>query len=75
VSASDPLDLIEEGCYLAHRMGLKVSAGPANCMVVREGIYCFSREAREYSPLEAVLVGVEVRNSDWRNDASNKGGW
>lgn len=68
---SDPFALIEEGCYLALRLGLKVSAGPADCLVGREGVYCFCENARRYSPLEAVLVGVEVRESDWQTDAAN----
>lgn len=71
MSSSDPLALIEEGCYLALRLGLKVLAGPADCLVIREGVYSFAHEAREYSPLEAMLVGVEVRQGNWRNDAAD----
>ncbi len=70
MSAFDPLELIEQGCYLALRLGLRVSAGPADCLAGRAGVYCFSQDARRYSPLEAVLVGLEIRTGDWRDDAA-----
>lgn len=65
----DPLAVIEDGCYLALRLGLKESPVITNCLVVGDGLYLLSPAARSYHPLETVLVGEPVRATTWLEDA------
>lgn len=63
----DPLAGITEGCWVALRLGLHVSAVPTGNLRVRDGVYGFG-EGKYYHPLEAALVGASGLG-DWRADA------
>lgn len=65
----DPLAVIEEGCYLALRLGLTEAPGFTNCLVVRDGLYLLSPAVRSYHPLETILVGEPVCAATWLEDA------
>jgi hypothetical protein len=68
IMATDPLEIITEGCWLALRLGLDVSAAPTENLRLMEGEYLFGDEDN-YHPLETVLVGV-VASGDWRKDVA-----
>lgn len=65
---TDPLHLIDEATYFAFRLGLDAAVAPANCLVIRDGVYSVSPASREYHPLEVVLAGEPVLHGDWRAD-------
>jgi hypothetical protein len=66
--ALDPLEIITEGCWLALRFGLDVSAAPTENLLLAEGAYRLG-VGKTYHPLETVLVGV-VASGDWRKDVA-----
>jgi hypothetical protein len=61
---TDPFDVIHEGCFLALRFGLHVTATPTGNLQVVEGVYCFAGGPGCH-PLEAALVGVNVSSGNW----------
>ena len=65
---SDPLDTITEGCWLALRLGMRVSPVPTGNLRVVEGVYAFGA-GKSYHPLEATLVGMAA-SGDWRQDVA-----
>src|SRR5580700_3065375 len=68
---TDPLDLIEKGCYLCLRFMLKPSTRTTGCIEVTvDGYYVLSSQAHVYHPLEAVLVGEPVQSHDWKADVA-----
>jgi hypothetical protein len=68
VAFVDPLDLITEGCWLALRFGLRVSAMPTENLLLAAGEYRLG-VGKTYHPLEAVLVGVAA-SDNWRKDVA-----
>lgn len=68
----DPTTLIEEGCFLCHRLGMTESSGFTTCLEVRDEMYLLSPEAANYHPLETVLIGEPRRNAAWLADAMSK---
>jgi hypothetical protein len=66
--ALDPLDIITEGCWLALRFGLDVSAVPTANLRLLEGEYLLG-DGNSYHPLETVLVGVAA-SGDWQLDVA-----
>jgi hypothetical protein len=66
--ALDPLEIITEGCWLALRLGLDVSAAPTENLRLMEGEYLLG-DGNSYHPLEAVLVGVAA-SGDWQKDVA-----
>jgi hypothetical protein len=68
MALDDPLDVITEGCWLALRLCLDVSAVPTENLRLVEGAYLLGA-ARTYHPLETVLVGVAA-SGDWREDVA-----
>ena len=64
----DPLEVITEGCWLALRLGLRVSPVPTGNLRVVEGVYNLGA-GKTYHPLETVLVGV-VASGDWQKDVA-----
>jgi hypothetical protein len=68
----DPLDQIEQACYLAFRLLLRPSTTPTDCLSVQDGFYCFRDQARDYHPLQAVLVSEDATTGDWKSDAAAK---
>jgi hypothetical protein len=64
----DPLDMITEGCWLALRFGLHVSAMPTENLLLAGGAYRLG-VGKTYHPLETLLVGV-VATGDWRKDVA-----
>ncbi len=65
----DPTAMIEEGCYLALRLGLTEWPAYTDCLVIREGLYLLSPVAKLYHPLETVLVGEPACAATWLEDA------
>ncbi len=66
--ASDPLEIITEGCWLALRLGLRVSAEPTDNLAVVDGVYTLGA-GKTYHPLEATLAGLAA-TGDWRRDVA-----
>ena len=66
--ALDPLEIITEGCWLALRLGLDVSAAPTENLLLAEGAYRLG-VGKSYHPLEAVVVGVAA-SGYWRRDVA-----
>jgi hypothetical protein len=66
--APDPLEIITDGCWLALRLGLRVSPVPTGNLRVVEGVYAFGA-GKSYHPLEATLVGRAAAD-DWRQDVA-----
>jgi hypothetical protein len=64
----DPLDIITEGCWLALRLGLDVSAAPTENLLLAGGAYRLGVK-KTYHPLETVLVGVAA-SDNWRKDVA-----
>jgi hypothetical protein len=64
----DPLDIITEGCWLALRFGLNVSAMPTENLLLAKGAYRLG-VGKTFHPLETVLVGVAA-SGDWRKDVA-----
>ena len=64
----DPLEIITEGCWLALRFGLRVSAAPTENLLLAEGAYRLG-VGKSYHPLEAVVVGVAA-SGYWRRDVA-----
>ncbi len=62
------LEKITDGCWLALRLGLRVSPVQTGNLRIVEGVYFFGA-AKEYHPLEAVLVDVAA-SGDWREDVA-----
>jgi hypothetical protein len=69
---SDPLDVIDQACYLAFRFALKASVGVTDCLEIREGVYGLKQTAKDYHPLEAVLIAESVLSNDWTADVAAK---
>jgi hypothetical protein len=65
---TDPLDIITEGCWLALRLGLRVSPVPTGNLRVVDGVYRLG-DGKIYHPLETVLVDVAA-SGDWRQDVA-----
>jgi hypothetical protein len=65
---SDPLEIVTEGCWLALRLGLRVSPVPTGNLRVVGGVYTFGAR-KGYHPLEATLVGTPA-TGDWRQDVA-----
>jgi hypothetical protein len=66
--ALDPLQFITEGCWLALRFGLHISAVPTGNLRVVDGVYALGA-GKTYHPLEAALVDVAA-SGDWRKDVA-----
>ena len=66
--ASDPLELLTDGCWLAVRLGLCVSAAPTDNLRVVDGVYMLGA-GRVYHPLQATLAGMAA-TGDWREDVA-----
>jgi hypothetical protein len=64
----DPLEIVTEGCWLALRLGLRVSPVPTGNLRVEGGVYWLGR-GKSYHPLETVLVDVAA-SGDWRQDVA-----
>ena len=64
----DPLEIVTEGCWLALRLGLRVSPVPTGNLRVEGGVYWLGR-GKSYHPLETVLVDVAA-SEDWRQDVA-----
>ncbi len=64
----DPLEIVTEGCWLALRLGLRVSPVPTGNLGVETGVY-FLGSGKAYHPLEAALAGVAA-SGDWLADAA-----
>ena len=64
----DPLEITTEGCWLALRLGLRVSPVPTGNLRVEGGVYWLGR-GKCYHPLETVLVDVAA-SGDWRQDVA-----
>ena len=64
----DPLAQITEGCWLALRLGLRVSPVQTGNLRIVEGVYGFGA-GKMYHPLETVLVDVAA-SGDWRQDVA-----
>jgi hypothetical protein len=64
----DPLEIVTEGCWLALRLGLRVSPVPTGNLRVVGGVYWLGR-GKGYHPLEPVLVDVAA-SGDWRQDVA-----
>ncbi len=71
---NDPLDFIEEGCYLAFRFGLRASARvTGNLRKSDEGFYYVPvGEVTTYHPLEAALHCQDVLTGDWKADVASR---
>ncbi len=65
----DPLETITEGCWLALRLGLRVSPAPTGNLRVADGVYVLGG-GKTYHPLEAALAGVAA-SGDWLADAAS----
>jgi hypothetical protein len=72
IDMADPLDLIEQGCYLAFRLMLRASVTPTGSLETTHGCYGFRQGATAYHPLEAVLVGEDARSGGWKVDAADR---
>ena len=68
----DPLAQITEGCWLALRLGLRVSPVPTGNLRVVDGVYMLGA-AKAYHPLETVLVDVAA-SGDWRRGCGDHPG-
>jgi hypothetical protein len=64
----DPLEIVTEGCWLALRLGMRVSPVPTGNLRVEGGVYWLGR-GKTYHPLETVLVDVAA-SGDWRQDVA-----
>ena len=64
----DPLEVITEGCWLALRLGLDVSAKPTGNLRMESGVYLLGA-GKTYHPLESVLVST-TGSGDWRADGA-----
>ena len=64
----DPLEIVTEGCWLALRLGMRVSPVPTGNLRVEGGVYWLGR-GKCYHPLEPALVDVAA-SGDWRQDAA-----
>jgi hypothetical protein len=64
----DPLEKVTEGCWLALRLGLRVSPVPTGNLRGQGGVYWLGR-GKCYHPLEPVLVDVAA-SGDWRQDVA-----
>jgi hypothetical protein len=65
---TDPLETITEGCWLALRLGMRVSPVPTGNLRVEGGMYFLGR-GKGYHPLETVLVDVAA-SGNWRQDVA-----
>jgi hypothetical protein len=65
---TDPLETITEGCWLALRLGLRVSPVPTGNLRVVDGVYILGA-GKKYHPLEATLAGT-ASSGDWRQDVA-----
>jgi hypothetical protein len=65
---TDPLEIVTEGCWLALRLGLRISSAPTGNLRVETGLYMLGGR-KTYHPLEAVLAGVAA-SGDWKADAA-----
>jgi hypothetical protein len=61
-------DIVTEGCWLALRLGLRVSPVPVGNLRVVDGVYRLG-DGNAYHPLEAALVDVAA-SGDWRRDVA-----
>ncbi len=64
----DPLETIIDGCWLALRLGLRVSAVPTGNLRIVNSVYMLGAGA-SYNPLEATLAGMAA-SGDWREDVA-----
>lgn len=64
----DPLAVVTDGCWLALRLGLRVSPVPTGNLRVVDGQYTFG-VGKTYHPLEATLVGTPAA-SEWQQDVA-----
>jgi hypothetical protein len=62
------LEKVLEGCWLALRLGLRVSPVPTGNLRVEGGVYWLGR-GKCYHPLEPALVDVAA-SGDWRQDVA-----
>jgi hypothetical protein len=64
----DPLAVVTEGCWLALRLGLRVSPVRTGNLRVVDGVYRLGH-GNTYHPLEVALVDVAA-SGDWRRDVA-----
>lgn len=67
---NNPLDLIEQGCFLCLRSMLRASSTVTGCLEIRDGVYVLADQATAYHPLEAALVGEPAKSDDWQADVA-----
>ena len=65
---TDPLEILIEGCWLALRLGMRVSPVPTGNLRVEGGVYYLGR-GEGYHPLEPALVDVAA-SGNWRQDVA-----
>ena len=62
------MEKVLEGCWLALRLGLRVSPVPTGNLRVEGGVYWLGR-GKSYHPLETVLVNIAA-SDEWRQDVA-----
>lgn len=68
----DPLDIIDQGCYLALRFMLRASVIPTDCLENVQGWYGFREGAEFYHPLQSVLIAEDAGPDGWLADVAKK---
>jgi|SRR5579884_2080538 len=70
----DPFQVIEEGCYLMFRFGLRASTTiTGNLITSEDRCYLVAvAEASSYHPLEAALHCQDIISGDWKADVATR---
>jgi hypothetical protein len=70
----DPFKIIEDGCYLMFRFGLRASVSTTgNLRVSGDGFYYIPvEEVSRYHPLEAVLHCQDILSGAWKADVATR---